>query len=181
MLLSLSTDWSLSWMAPKPELPWTHQELVLLLHKAVTESLLSARDSSISPRYYARKSPSDFSIALAEDGAITGVNERAASGGDEMEDDPEAEEIADAASASEPVQSSEHISDAEVEQIIEEVAASSPNLHDSQDTKLSPSSAPPPSLDEAFLSARLDFADPLTFKVRIFLLYTYLHSQTNRL
>lgn len=72
--------------------------------------------------------------------------------------------------ANEPMQFEPEITDAEAEKIVEEIAAASPKLQDSAEavsTASFPIQEAEAPLDEAFLAAKLDFADPLTFKVRL--------------
>ena len=67
------------------------------------------------------------------------------------------------------------VTDAEAEKIVQEIAAASPILQDSTlqesaetvSTESFPIEEAEAPVDEAFLAAKLDFADPLTFKVRL--------------
>ena len=165
-------------MPPKAPLVWTRQQLVSFLHQAIAESL----DKSITPRYFAAKDPSRLIILQAEDGTLVGVKERrsivqsenAAPATQEKklgyhppqqksDGGPREREVAIFTAEA---NQSDDTKDAEIEKIVEELAASAPTLP----ATTQPTEPPFPqqtSPDESFLTAKLDFADPLAFKVRL--------------
>ena len=136
-----------------------------LLHQAVVESLAPAQIPTL-----------DYDIIMSEDGALRRIKERGSSApvkdpvpGAAITEDPfdETEVNVDSTSvhdrepsfASEP-ERSEAMSDTEAERHIEEIAGSAPNV-ETYVEGLEPQSV----IDEAFLSAKLNFANPLTFEV----------------
>ena len=181
-------------MSQKPELPWARDQLVRLIHHAVTETLLPLHKSNVTPRFLQREDMSTYSITLGPDGKIAEVEKRRVqevpSASEELDEIPEdqipkiavqrdpriesepsearipdveSEKLGDGLEAAQP---EVEITDAEAEKIVGEIAATSPTVQAASELT-SPSIIPmqKPPLDETFLAAKLDVADPLTFKV----------------